>query len=277
VEGGGVLAHASEEVVLLEEERLDDLAGGVVGVGDQEEGVVHAGGDRQEEGSELVEEGALVAIGEDQTFVDAGDEGDGGDMSGEALDEQGEGLEGMAHEVLGFGVVGGLVVEGFDRGHLAAFFGDLDPIGDADEVGAGGDGREEGEDQADPGVSEIGQSQGGGMEEVEETPVGGVLEPGSADETGDPPEVGSNAEADQGEGEPEEGGGAGAGGTQGLDAPMEFDPQCHGALLFFDRETDSIIVLSCQENNGRAPRCRGGRRGGEGKGSKELVVGRESS
>lgn len=57
------------------EEPADDFAAGVIGVGDQEHGLgqVQAGEQKQE----LIEEGALVAITEDQSLVDAGAQGNG--------------------------------------------------------------------------------------------------------------------------------------------------------------------------------------------------------
>jgi len=75
LESAGVVFAPGNEVAAPFEEPADDLAAGVIGVGDQEHGLgqVHAG----EEDQELIEQGALVAVAEYQSLVNAGAQGDG--------------------------------------------------------------------------------------------------------------------------------------------------------------------------------------------------------
>src|SRR5208283_6235024 len=79
--GHGIGLHAGEEMVVLGEQAGDDLVRGVVGVGDEIEGLFD-GGDAEED-EHLVEQGAAVPIGPDHAFVDArgkrhGEHGGGG-------------------------------------------------------------------------------------------------------------------------------------------------------------------------------------------------------
>ncbi len=99
--GDGVGLHPRDQVVVLFEQTGDDLAGGIVGVGDKVAGFCD--GDDAEEGEHLVEQGAAVAIGPHHALVDADGERHGEDAGG-GLHEQADCLEGVSHDVFGLGV-----------------------------------------------------------------------------------------------------------------------------------------------------------------------------
>jgi hypothetical protein len=52
--------------------------------------------------------------------------------AGGGLDQQAHGLQRVSHDVLGFGVRVGLLVQELDRRHLAAALRDLDAVADQD-------------------------------------------------------------------------------------------------------------------------------------------------
>src|SRR5262245_32571499 len=89
------------QMIALLEQAAHHLAGGVVGVDDEEEWSVD--GQEIEQAEHLVEQGALVAIGPYQAFVDARGERYGKDAAG-GMDEQADRLQGMPHDVFGLGV-----------------------------------------------------------------------------------------------------------------------------------------------------------------------------
>ncbi len=99
--GDGVGLHPGEQVVVLFEQAGDDLARGIVGVGDEIAGFCD--GDDAEQGEHLVEQGTAVAIGPHHALVDADGERHGEDADG-GLHEQAHCLEGVSHDVFGFGV-----------------------------------------------------------------------------------------------------------------------------------------------------------------------------
>src|SRR3981081_3552158 len=67
--GDGVGLHPRDQVVVLFERAGDDLARGIVGVGDEVAGFCD--GDDAEQGEHLVAQGAAVAIGPHHALVDA--------------------------------------------------------------------------------------------------------------------------------------------------------------------------------------------------------------
>src|SRR6516165_5977427 len=89
------------QMVALLEQAVHHLAGGVVGIGDK----VERNLDRQdiEQAEHLVEQGALIAVGPYQTFMDAHGERHREDALGRVY-EQADSLHGMPHDVLGLGV-----------------------------------------------------------------------------------------------------------------------------------------------------------------------------
>jgi hypothetical protein len=125
----GIALHAGDEVVTVVQQRTDDLPCAVQGVGDHEGGLLQQGRDGEEELDELVEQRPLVTVGEDETFLDAAEQGDAGDVAQRALYQQPEGLERVPEDERGLGVVLGLLEQLLDRGHLSTLFGDLDAIG----------------------------------------------------------------------------------------------------------------------------------------------------
>ena len=127
--GDGVGLHPRDQVVVLLEQAGDDLARGIVGVGDEVEGFCD--GDDPEERKHLVEQGAAIAIGPHQPFVDSHGERHGED-AGCGLNEHAHSLEGMSHDEFGLGVQLGLLMQEFDRRHLAPALWDLDAVADHD-------------------------------------------------------------------------------------------------------------------------------------------------
>jgi hypothetical protein len=71
--GHGVALHAGDEVVAAVEQGPDDLARAVEGVGDQDDVSLQERCDGEDEADEPVEQGAPVAVGEDEAFVDPAD------------------------------------------------------------------------------------------------------------------------------------------------------------------------------------------------------------
>ena len=99
--GDGVGLHPGEQVVVLLEQAGDDLVGGIVGVGDEVEGLFD-GGDA-EECEHFVEQGAAVAIGPHHSLVDAHGERHGEEAGG-GLNEQAHRLQRVPHDVFGLGI-----------------------------------------------------------------------------------------------------------------------------------------------------------------------------
>ena len=157
------------------EQRADDLPCAVQGVGYHEGGLLQEGGDGEEELDELVEQRPLVTVGEDETFLDAAEQGDAGDVAQWSLYQQSEGFERVPEDESGLGVVLGLLEQLLDRGHLSTLFGDLDAIGHEDEPRAQAHGPEESEGEPDPACGELLQVQGWGMEQVEQPAIGSAL------------------------------------------------------------------------------------------------------
>ena len=96
---------SGHEVVAFCKERLDDLPACIVRVGQEYTLPPHYANDLEKEGNQLVQESTLVAIRPDEAFVDAADQGNAEKVPQGVLYEHSQGLEGMAHDELGFGVV----------------------------------------------------------------------------------------------------------------------------------------------------------------------------
>src|SRR6516162_11766595 len=84
------------------------------------------------QGKHFVEQRALVAIGPHQAFVNADGERNGEDARNR-VDEQGDRLQGMSHNVFGLGAAIGLLMQELDSWHLLTAFGHLDAIADQDQ------------------------------------------------------------------------------------------------------------------------------------------------
>ena len=127
--GDGVGLHPRDQVIVLFEQAGDDLARGIVGVGDEVAGFCD--GDDAEQCEHLVEQGAAVAVGPHDSLVDAHGERHGEEAVG-GLNEQAHGLQRVSHDVFWLGVRLGLLMQEFDRRHLAAALGRLDAVADHD-------------------------------------------------------------------------------------------------------------------------------------------------
>ena len=86
---------------------------------------------RVDQQDHLVQQGSVVAVGKDRTFVDATGQRQG-EYAGQGLGEHGDRLAGVAEDVLRLGVGLGLLMELFDSGHLAPGLGDLDAVAGED-------------------------------------------------------------------------------------------------------------------------------------------------
>ena len=99
--GDGVGLHPGDQVIVVFEQAGDDLARGIVGVGDEIAGL--RDGDDAEEDEHLVEQGAGVAVGPHDTLVDAHGERHG-EHAGGGVHQQADGLHRVSHDVFGLGV-----------------------------------------------------------------------------------------------------------------------------------------------------------------------------
>ena len=117
-------------MIVLLEQAVHHLAGGVVGIGDKIEG--HLDSQDIEQAEHLVEQGALVAIGPHQAFVDAHGERHGEDAVGRAY-QQADSLHGMPHDVFGLGVRLRLLMQELYGRHFLAALGGFDSVPDQDQ------------------------------------------------------------------------------------------------------------------------------------------------
>ena len=83
---------------------------------------------RAQHDDEFVEQGSLVAVGEDHALVDGAGQRHR-EKSRRRAGNHCDGLTGMAEDELRLGVVLALLVEFFDTRHLASGFGSLDAVG----------------------------------------------------------------------------------------------------------------------------------------------------
>ncbi len=112
---------------------------GVIGVGDHDEGLCDA--QRIGEGTEFLGQGAMIAITELYSLVDASRERNGQKRAC-GSDQDGDHLDGVAHDELGLGVVLRGLMQAFDRRHLAPAFGDFDPVAEQHQAPPEAMGRE---------------------------------------------------------------------------------------------------------------------------------------
>ena len=142
------------------EQGQDHLAAGVVGIGNQQHGLLPQSGPRQQERHHPVQQRALIAVGEDQAFVDPGGQRHRRHGARDAAYQQGNGLERMAHDVGRLGVAAAGLIQAADSGHLLAFFADLDAVGQTHQVVPDPDRREQFEYETGPHVRQSLQVQG---------------------------------------------------------------------------------------------------------------------
>ena len=147
----------------------------------------------------------------------------------QGLDQQGDGLAGMAHDEVGFGVASRLLVKAFDGWHLMAFLGGFEAVGQQHQAAANPDQAtiKETADQSAPEGNQLAKVHRGGMEPVEEAVVAERLKPVAADQAGDAGQVSANTEGGQDQDKPQEGTGAGTGGTQGGNGEIPLHPEAH--------------------------------------------------
>ena len=117
------------------------------------------------------------------------------------MGEHGDGLAGVAEDILRLGVGVGFLMELFDPGHFVSGLGDLDaPLRkDGLEVDAKEAGVESAEQSA-PGAGEFVQIRGRAVEEVQEAVVAGRLQAQGAPDAGDPQQISASGESRQAEG-----------------------------------------------------------------------------
>jgi hypothetical protein len=120
----------------------------------------------------------------------------------------------MAHDELGLGVAGRLLMQVFDGGHALALLRGLDAIGEAYQPRANLKWSEQNEAKACPASREDIEVQGRTVKQVQKSMVGLATEVQDAHEAGDPGVVGSTAQAHQYEKHPQEGARAATGGPQ---------------------------------------------------------------
>ena len=118
------------------EQTGDDLVGGIVGVGDEVEGLFD-GGDA-EECEHFVEQGAVdrdwttpVPHGCARRAWHGEEAGGGSERAGSPPAAE------VPHDEFGLGICFGLLMQELDRRHLAAALGDLDAVADQDAPAVG--------------------------------------------------------------------------------------------------------------------------------------------
>ena len=114
------------------------------------------------------------------------------------MGEHGDGLAGVAEEVVRLGVGVGFLMELLDGGHLASGLGDLETVteqnGSAVDAQDGGMGAK---DQRAPGAGKPVQVHGGAVEQVQQAVVAGGLEAQGAHDAGDALQILAGGEACQ--------------------------------------------------------------------------------
>ena len=76
------------ELMPVAEQLGDELAAGVVGIGQEQNLAIQNAGHGQQQDRQLIEQGSGIAVGENQPFVNPRCQGYGGHMSGASLDQQ---------------------------------------------------------------------------------------------------------------------------------------------------------------------------------------------
>src|SRR6059036_3079807 len=121
----GVGAHTRDQVVTVGQERACEFGGGVIGVGDDGQGASPLQSEQQ--AAEFIQQGAPVAGAPNHALVNAGSHWDGQAEAG-GLDQEGDGLQGMAHDEGRLGIAAGLLVKAFYGRHFATLLGSLEAI-----------------------------------------------------------------------------------------------------------------------------------------------------
>jgi hypothetical protein len=214
----------------LREQRQDHLGARVVGIGHQDHAGGELAGDLEEELHQPVEQRAPQLAGAvDHALVDAGRQGNGGDVSVGGLDEQGQGLEGVTVDELGLRVVRGLLMELFHRRHLPALLRDLESVRQADQRLAHLHGVEASPAEANPQRRQRAERERLAVEQGQEPQVALRAQRQGPHEARDAREIGPHAQSHQDDPHPLEGGLSGAGGSQGQHAGVPHRPQFHGS------------------------------------------------
>ena len=127
--GDGIGLHAGEEMVVLPEQAGDDLVRGIVGVGDEVEGLLTAAMPRRASIlSSRVRRSRLDHTRPSWMRMASGT----AKKLEAACTSMAHGLQRVSHDIFGLGVGLGLLMQELDRRHLAAALGDLDAVADQD-------------------------------------------------------------------------------------------------------------------------------------------------
>jgi hypothetical protein len=118
-------------MIALLEQSVHNLPRHIVGIRHKVAGIC----DRQglDQAQHFVEQSALITIGPHQALVNTDGERYGEEARGRVY-QQGDGLQGMSHDVFGLGAAIGLLMQELDAWHLLAALGDLDAIPDEDQA-----------------------------------------------------------------------------------------------------------------------------------------------
>ena len=191
----GIVSDAGDQMLSGPQKGQGDLAGSVERIGDHVKVIRNS--QQGDQFNHLVQQGALVAVGEDDAFMDAGRQRDADDAR-QALDQDAYRLAGMPQDGFGFGVGFGGLLEAFDAGHLFAGFGDLNPVADQDATSvARQHSRMEVDQEHRPQTRKRVQIQRRGVEQIQEPVIADRLESQGAHETGDAPQVLPDAKSHQ--------------------------------------------------------------------------------
>ena len=136
-----------------------------------------------------------------------------GDEPAGGAHEQGQGLEGVAVDELGLGVVAGLLMELFHRRHLPALFRDLQAIGQADQGVADPQRGEASPAEANPERGQRAESERLAVEQAEQPQLAVRPQRQRPHDARHAREVDPRAQSHQDDPHPLEGGAPGAGGS----------------------------------------------------------------
>ena len=129
--GDGVGSYRRDQMIADLQERVDHLGGCIVRVGDQ---IGWQGNlKRTKQCYQLVQQCAVMAIGKDDSLVNAGSQWDRDEAAG-GPDDNPHGLAGMSVDELRLCVVVRLLVKLLDPWHLPPGLGDLDPVSHQDDA-----------------------------------------------------------------------------------------------------------------------------------------------
>jgi hypothetical protein len=211
-------------MMALSEQAPGEFGGGIIGVGHH--GHRFFPGQAGEQIAQFVQQSATGAITPDHALVNAGGHRHG-QIPPRRLHQDGDGLEGMAHDKGSLGVTAGLLMEAFDPRHLFPLFGPLEAIDQHDRpsVDPHQPPSEQVLESLLPEPGQLLQVQGGRVEEVEQAVIAGFRQTQAPDQAGDAGQIGAEAEAHQNDDQPEEGGGAGTGRAEGLEGAPKSRPE----------------------------------------------------